>query len=203
MELLEEVADDVMIAAFVQAEFDSARFREPYRQGVRSFGVGRGGLIDHPDTANAVANGRRRALLRAVRGYGAGQYLFRGWPADVRWWRACVALAELAKLRYAHYQTWVDLTKGTRLIGDGAANVDTVPVGENANANIKAVARAVTSGVRYPALIFVAQSVEGPLVLVEGHTRATAYVLAGIPDPVDILVGISADMASWFYWEQA
>jgi hypothetical protein len=200
VDFIRQVSDDAMIAAFVQAEFDSARFQAPYRQGLQLLGVGRGGLIDHPDLGNQIANARRRSLLRAVRGYGTGQYLFKDWPANVEWWRVRTALDELKTYKFAHYQTWVDLTKGTRLVQDGAANVDVVPVAENANANIKAVAQLVRNGQRFPELILVAQNKDGAMVLVEGHTRATAYVLAGAPDPIDCLLGISSAMPGWFYW---
>ena len=202
MKLLDQVADDVMVAAFVKAEFDSARFGEHYRQILQGLGGDRGRVIDHPDTTNSEANDQRRTLLRGVRGYGIGTALFTGWPTDVQWWRARVELDDLAGLRYADYSTWVDLSKGSRLIGDGAANVDTVIVGENANANINAVAAGVTSGRRFPELIFVAETSEGPFVLVEGHARATAYVIAGEPDPVEVLVGVSPDIQSWIFWGQ-
>lgn len=201
MVFLDQVADDVMIAAFVKAEFDSARFQAAYRQETGHLNVAQGDLIDQPDTANREANDRRRRLLRAVRGYNAGRYLFQGWPTDVQWWRARVALDELARFKYAQYQTWVDLSKGSRLVRDGAANVDTVLVGENANANIKAVAAAVRAGRRFPELLLVAETLQGHFVLVEGHVRATAYVIARAPDPVDVLVGVSPNIKSWFYWE--
>ena len=61
MDYQEQVSDDWMVAAFVQAEFDSARFKDAYRQAFRALGVGRGGLIDHPDTSNPLANHRRRS----------------------------------------------------------------------------------------------------------------------------------------------
>jgi hypothetical protein len=200
VEFVEQVIEDHMVAAFVQAEIDSARFSKPYREGLKYLGVGRGGLVDRPDLTNKTANDRRRLLLREIRGYGVEKYLFRGWPTDIEWWRVQVLLDELKTFKFANYQTWIDLTKGTRLVSDGAANVDTVPVAENANANIKAVAALVRQGHRFPNLILLAQQQEGPFVVMEGHTRATAYVLAGDPDPVDCLLGISQLMNSWFYW---
>jgi len=200
VEFVERVTEDHMVAAFVQAEIDSARFSKPYREGLRYLGVGRGGLIDTPDLSNENANEGRRFLLRGVRGYGIEQFLFRGWPGDIEWWRFTVSLDELKDFKYAHHQTWIDFTKGTRLVGDGAANVDVVPAGENTNANIKAVAARSRNGTRFPELIVLAQQKDGPFVLMEGHTRATAYILAGAPEPVDCLLGLSPHMNSWFYW---
>jgi hypothetical protein len=200
VEFVERVTEDHMVAAFVRAEFDSARFAKPYRDGVKELRVNPRGLIDKPDLSNQRANENRRLLLRGVRGYGIEQALFRGWPADVEWWRVRVSLEELGAFKYAHYQTWLDLTKGSRLVSDGAANVDTVPAGEEVNAHIRAVAPLVSAGRHYPELILVAREREGPVVVMEGHTRATAYIIAGAPDPVDCLLGISPHMDSWFYW---
>lgn len=191
-----------MVAAFVRAEIDSARFSRPYQDGLRSLRVRRRDLVSRPNLNNPVANEQRRFLLRGVRGYGINKFLFQGWPANVEWWRVRVALEELSTFQYAHYATWLTLSGGTRLVRDGANNVDTVPAPENTNANIKAVAALVRRGQRFPELILIAREREGPIVVMEGHTRATAYVITGLPDPVDCLLGISPHMDSWFYWGQ-
>jgi hypothetical protein len=73
---------------------------------------------------------------------------------------------------------------------DGAKRVEAIQVGENANENIKAVADDLRAGKRYPELIAV-ESEGGFLILVEGHTRATAYVLARIAEPIEAFVGSS------------
>lgn len=200
MEFLNKVTEDHMVAAFVRAEIDSARFSNPYRQLLAQLRVGRGGLIDRPDLSNEAANKRRRFLLRMVRGYQANQFLFRGWPDGVEWWRVNVPLDELKSFKYAHYQTWIDFTKGSRLVADGAANVDTVPAGEDTNANIKVVAALAKSGREFAEIILLAQQKTGPVVVMEGHTRATAYVIARRPNPVTCLLGLSSLMNEWFYW---
>ena len=187
-----------MVAAFVRAEFDSARFKAGYRDGLRALGVGRGGLIDNADLANQKANQRRRFLLR-FRGY-PDDFLFRGWPSGVEWRSVRLSLDELATTRYANYDTWIRLSGGTRLIREGAANVDKITVAENANAHIKSVANLVREGLRFPELILVGRSLDQPFVLMEGHTRATAYLLAGAPDSVDCLLGTSPGMAGWAWW---
>lgn len=108
----------------------------------------------------------------------------------------------IANSQVCALQTWLDLTNGTRLVGDGAANIDTVPATENINANVKAVAALVRAGRRFPELILIARQREGPKVVMEGHTRATAYVIAGAPDLVECFLGISPQIGSWFYWDQ-
>jgi hypothetical protein len=61
------------------------------------------------------------------------------------------------------------------------------------------VAKAVAAGQRYPELITVEAS-DGALILVEGHTRATAYVVAALPEPVACFVGSSRRMRIWAFY---
>ena len=44
--------------------------------------------------------------------------MFRGWPADVEWWRAEVTRAELADFKYCDYPSWNALTEGSRLVNE-------------------------------------------------------------------------------------
>jgi hypothetical protein len=50
-----------------------------------------------------------------------------------------------------------------------------------------------------PELIAVTTPARTPLVLVEGHTRLTAYALFPeyLPEELEILLGISAQMKQW------
>ncbi len=61
---------------------------------------------------------------------------------------------------------------GSRLVVDGANNVDSVDTAEDTNKNIKGVADELKRGKRYPELIAVHGDCED-IILVEGHTRAT------------------------------
>jgi hypothetical protein len=71
------------------------------------------------------------------------------------------------------------------------------------------VAREVAAGRQYPPLIFagessttgLGESSTTGLVLVEGHTRATAYFLE-MPDEaeIEVIVGSSGVMRSWAFY---
>jgi hypothetical protein len=197
MQTIGPVAEDEMILAFLSAEFHSPRFKAAIRQALG----GDAAPIYWPRLNDDAENARRRQALGAVRGYGTGQYLFRNFPGDVEWYRIALTRDDLGAVMYANYPTWVWLSGGSRLVRDGAANVDAIQVPENANENIRAVARELRGGPSYPEMILVADSPGGQLVLVEGHTRATAYFLTSAPpDEIEVLAGYSASMAHWAFY---
>jgi hypothetical protein len=188
-----------VILAFLQAEIDSARFGPSYAAVLSNFGLERGLIVDQPDLKSDKENRIRRELLTAVRGYGNRTFLFQGFRQDVTWRKVAITNEEVGKLKYAKYDTWLQFSNGSRLVIDGAKGVDTIQVGENANENIVAVANDLRSGKRYPALIAV-ESEGGFLILVEGHTRATAYFLAQVGEPMEILVDSSQQMKLWAFY---
>lgn len=191
--------EDEVVLAFLKAEIDSPRFGPVYAGILQNSGLNRNALLDGASLSSAKDNRIRIELLRAVRGYRADAYLFRGFPADTRWRRIQLAAADIRKLKYANFPTWTQLSGGTRLVADGARNTDHVQTAESANVNIKAVAKALVAGQRYPELV-AAEAHDSSLILVEGHTRATAYVVAGFAGPVDCFVGSSPSMHTWAFY---
>jgi hypothetical protein len=66
------------------------------------------------------------------------------------------------------------------------------------------MAQAVAEGVRLPPLILVTPGGPGgdDLVVLEGHVRLTAFMLARdrLPPELEVLVGSSARMPDWDCW---
>ena len=182
-----------MVLAFLRAEIASPRFGEIVRRCLGLLGSDRR-LIDNADVADVRQNGVRKELLGCFRGYGKDAFLFRGFPNDTKWRRVVLDAKDLHTLLYAKEASWIEFSDGTRLVSVGAMNADKNPMGEGA----KAVATAVRQGMRFPELIVV-QSDGDSLILVEGATRATAYVLAE-SKAVEVLVGSSAIMARWAFY---
>jgi hypothetical protein len=193
------VAEDEVVLAFLKAEIDSPRFGPIYVDILQNSELDRTALIERANLSSDADNRTRLELLKTVRGYRADAYLFRNFPADTRWRRVDLTPVDVGNLKYANFPTWTKLSGGTRLVADGARNIDRIQTAENANANIKAVAKAVAAGQRYPELITVEAS-DGALILVEGHTRATAYVVAALPEPVACFVGSSRRMRIWAFY---
>jgi hypothetical protein len=190
--------ENEMILAFLRAEIDSSRFGTAYAQILSNSRIDRQWLIDRADLNSDGENRARKELLGLVRGFGNDSFLFRGFPPGVQWRRVGLEPTDWNKVKYANYPTWVSLSGGTRVVADGAKNIDSVLV-EDANENIKAVAAGVRSGKRYAELIGV-DGVSGDIILAEGHTRATAYALAQLPKCVECIVGSSPNMATWAFY---
>jgi hypothetical protein len=166
---------DQMVLAFLRAEIDSPRFGEKYKKcfdHLQAFQITRQALIDNANLDSARDNAQRIEILKAVRGYRGNNFLFTRFPNDVRWSRVGLEPADWIRVKYANYRTWIELSGGTRLIADGAKNINSVIAEEETNENVKAVVAELGRGKRYPELIGV-RNHNDEIVLIEGHTRAT------------------------------
>jgi hypothetical protein len=191
--------EDDVVLAFLQAEIDSARFGSLYQATLANSRLDRVSVIDNPDRNSQQANQIRRELLRLIRGYGAGQFLFAGFPIDVTWRRVALEQTDLPKLKYAKCPPWIELSRGTRLVIEGATNIGSDTPAEDAAVNIRAVAEDLKRGKRYAELIGV-DGQSGEIILMEGHTRATAYAVAQLPDRIECIVGSSPSMSRWAFY---
>jgi hypothetical protein len=195
--VLTDSNENEMVLAFLRAEFHSPRYKQWIRQALGHDAS----LLNRPRLDDAAENAARKRVLSGFRGFGANTLLFTGFPMDARWVRVEASAAEVADMKYAKHETWITLSGGSRTVRDGAANVDKIPTGEDANANIRAVVREVQRGQSYPPLIAAAMSSDDKHVLLEGHTRATAYVRALQADaPVELIVAYSPNMAMWGFY---
>ncbi|HZS64619.1 MAG TPA: hypothetical protein VFA53_09000, partial [Xanthobacteraceae bacterium] len=172
--------------AFLRAQIDSPRWGKPYRAWLRRRGLSRRQLIDRADLSDAGQNAARVRLLGL-----ATNNILNGLPAGTAWTRRMIAPAELGRLKYINADPWLSLSGRTRLVADGARNLDTVAAKDgrlDINAHVRAVMKALRTGQAFPELILV-EGENGGLILLEGHARATAYVAAGITTPVAAFVG--------------
>lgn len=190
-----------MVLAFLRAEVDSPRFGAIYRQHldrVNALGITRERLIENADLNSSQDNTLRIEFLKAVRGYRANNFLFRFFPDDATWRLVGVEPADWISVRYGNHPTWTALSRGTRVVTDGARNIDSIIV-QDANDNIRALAIELGKGKRYPELIGVDDDDNG-IILIEGHSRATAYALARLQETVPCIVGSSTHMKDWVFY---
>lgn len=192
--------EDDMIAAFVSAEIGSSRWDEKYIiPRLRRYNIPRS-VIDEPNTRDEHENKMRRAVFADYRGY-PNNLLFTGFPAGVTWRRVRLEPADFQRMRCAkEMTTLLPLSGPTRLITDAARNFsDGVPAAARM-AQVTEIISAIKRGATFGPLI-AAEDHDGSLILIEGHSRAIAYVIAGATGTgVEALVGTAATFKGWHFY---
>ena len=190
--------ENEMVLAFLKAEIDSPRFREAYQNLIEQSGLNKSELIDTASLSDPYQNAARRDLLGDARGYGNNVYLFAGFPKNVTWRRVRITPDDYNSLMYVNDPSWVDLSGGSRKVVDGARNLGSIAGDDGLISSIQAVADFLKKGQHYPELIAV--EAEKDIVLVEGHIRATAYVLATLDLEFEVILGSSLMMHNWVFY---
>jgi hypothetical protein len=125
---------------------------------------------------------------------------FIGFPTDVRWERVALTKEELKQVRYIEYDYWEELSGGTRMAVDGAKNALAGRVVFRVSGDgLVYMANELRRGVQFPPLILVAKAVDAYLVVMEGHVRLTAYLIAPeyILGELEAIIGYSEHIADW------
>jgi len=188
-----------MVLVFLKAEIDSPRFGSTYRTILANSELDRRSVIDDPDLSSEQGTLIRRELLKLVRGYGTSQALFRGFPHNVQWRRVLLDQTDLSKLKYANEPSRVALSSGSRLVSQGSENVGSGNSTGDTVVNTRAIVEDFKRGKVFPELIGVDRAA-GEIILMEGHTRATAYALAKVPSQIECIVGSSVSMSNWAFY---
>lgn len=188
-----------IILAFLKAEVDSPRFGAYLLPQLAPTGFSRQQLIDNADLDDQRQNVVRRAILQAYRGFGANNWLFRGFPDDVAWRRTEIEPTDHERLRFANVPEWVQLSDETRLVGQLARKLSDDAIPPDLVGHIKAIQNALTAGKQLPELI-AAEGSGGTLILVEGHCRATAFVSLGWKENIPIFLASSSSMNRWQWY---
>jgi len=199
MRQLRPSSEAEMVALFLCTELPAARFRDRLRALLERDGLPERVITD-PDLDDDAENQARLRLLTEHREYGTRTGLFDGFPDDVRWQWMAITPAELARVRYVDYDYWVELSGGTRLAVDAAPRIraGVAPFGVSSDWAL-GMAQEVARGARFPPLILVTTGPGGDLVVLEGHARLTAFMLARdrLPPELEVLVGSSPAMTRW------
>jgi hypothetical protein len=188
-------SEDEVVVAFLWAEVDSPKWGPHYAPMLVAHHLGRHGLVAAADLSEPTANVARKALLSAVRGYGRGESLFQGFPADTSWRRVSIEPSDLSRLKCINHDAqWLRLTGGTRLVRDAARNLDSDP---DVATRVRDTVHKI--GQRAPmADLVVVEAEDGALIIVEGHTRATAYAVLS-DRSFAAFVGTSPLMSQWVF----
>jgi hypothetical protein len=115
----------------------------------------------------------------------------------------CATAEPMTRRARADYDYWIELSGGTRLAADAAPRIRAgiAPFGVPSD-RLLGMAQAVADGARFPPLILVTTGPGGALVVLEGHARLTAFMLAReqLPLELEVLTGSSPAMTRWDCW---
>jgi len=197
------VSESEVVLTFVRAEIEAPRYRNWYLNALRDIQGSHTKLIDDADLSNDSDNAARAYLLGAVRGYRRNAMLFKGFPDKVSWRRCEVEVTELGEFLYANFATLLELSGASRRVSEGAKKALIVPQTFSAAcqdmvSGISPIIRRIEVGHQFEDCIAVRDGRFNTVVLVDGHTRATAYVAAQKPKRTRVLVGTSAVMHEWW-----
>jgi hypothetical protein len=203
--IMNEISEDEMIASFLIAEALSPRFKGMISKFAKDLGIKRSVILS-PNLASAQENKARKKILNAHRGY-IGSALFEGFPKDVKWKKVKISPKALLRTKYIGGSEWVKLSKGSCLAIDGAQSIlDGEGIEGNNTKRFFEVTKQVNKGAVLPPLIFVTSN-NKTLIVLEGHTRLTAYFMAYLTSGKDLIsggfeaiVGYSENLSDWRYY---
>jgi len=158
--------------------------------------------ITHPDLADPIANADRRRVFARYRGYGAGgaSYLTDFPDTGVAWSWVILSRNELLDSRYIRYTRWTKLSAGTRSPRVAADRILAGATTPDHDVEVfLTLADRLRAGLMVPPLILVSADDGATRVVLEGHTRITAYALApeAIPAEIPVILGTSPAIANW------
>lgn len=132
----------------------------------------------------------REEALAGTRGWRMGG-LFDGFPDDIAWFRAALTRDEVLAIRYINWDWWLRISDGTRLPTVAAERIRAA----GDAAWHEPIAARLRDGTAHD-LIVVGS---GPRVLVEGHTRLTAYAVwpECLPPELEVFLGDSPRIEEW------
>jgi hypothetical protein len=205
MDDLGMATENQVILAWLQAEIESVAFQQ-YLAGdppnavylAKALRAARSPNLRDPDQ-----NELRRKIVVKTHGFGLGIKSFEGLANDIVWRRARLSSHEVGEMVYASgHAAWTALAPVTRKVAEGAANVGHVFTGDQTNMLVLALAVRICDSKPMPALpeIISLRRPDGRLVIMEGHTRATAIMLEAHRIPqTNVYIGDSPSVTSWAY----
>ncbi len=192
-----------VVLAFLKAEIDYSDSRQWIHQNLQALGLSRQELIDRADLCNDYHNAVRAQLLE-YRGYltrGSRGGLFIGFPSKVDWRRVELEPTDFGRLRYiANDAGWDSLSNRTRSPQVVADKVACQQVPEKFATKVAEIRETLSRGETLTELV----AVEGEgntLILIEGAHRITAYVGLNWQANIPAIIGRSALMPKWRWYE--
>jgi hypothetical protein len=132
-----------------------------------------------PNLDDDIENGHRSSILLEYRPWLAYSDVLKAWPPNATWQWVALTRKEFEELHYITYDYWDELSGGTHLVREGARSVrNGTVIFEVPNDRFWEVASQIEAGETLLPLIIFSAVGDRVCTLIEGHLRATGYLLA-------------------------
>ncbi len=172
METIKKSSAEEATLEWLKAELNSERFSGDLRNAIKSLGYDES-IITEAQLTSRSENEARWRILKSYR-----TWLDRDFD-NYEWEQVELSREEVANLNYIDYSYWNELSGQTHKVGRAATNVAEGKIAfEVPNDRFFAVAEAVAAGTSLPPLVVVSGDDLSTGEILEGHLRATGYMLA-------------------------
>lgn len=173
MKIIRPSSTSEVVLLWLQAEIESERFSDEIKSSLRKYHLPEA-IITKANLKDSTEESSRLRVLHDSHSWLSVDL------SQYEWSLAELETAEVGDLNYVDYSYWNELSSGTHRVSRAAENIrkDKI-VFEVKNDYFWSIARAFENGVSFLPAIIVEN--EGDLEILEGHARATGYLLAGKP----------------------
>jgi hypothetical protein len=176
MKTLKKSTQKEMIHAWLLAEVNSTRFSDKLARA-----LGRTGhsakVISKADLSSAKDNKARREILRSYRGN------FWNGLKGRKWQLVELNQDDVKNIKYTNDGYWIELSKGTRLVGEAADYINSVTEDpDNLFSRFRDLAADIKSGFNPPPVVLIHHQAADYIEVLEGHLRTTSFVMSEVKD---------------------
>ena len=172
MKLISDSSKEQAILEWLKAEMDSARFSNDLHIAIKKLGYDEE-IVTQPDLNNKQENAMRWQILKSFRTWLDKDF------GDYDWELVELDKDDVSNLNYIDYSYWNELSDNSRKVGRAAENiVNGKVVFEVPNDRFHLVANDFESGLDFDPIIVVSNHNDNQGEILEGHLRATGYVLS-------------------------
>lgn len=194
---MKSISEDEMILEFLLAEALSSRF-----EGYVYAAIPNPKLLYEANLQDVEENKLRKEALN-YRGYADREFLFAGLQQEIEWFKNKLSKSKLLDIKYAQYPTWLTLSENTRRPDIAAKNIKPGMIINNEPlSHIFEIEKKIKNNENIYRLICIRQKGSEKIVVLEGHSRLTAYAIAypNIPNNIEIILGEAEDLSSYAFY---
>jgi len=192
--------ENEMVYEFLKMEIESDRYAEQIKAVLKEICIDTA-IITNGNIMSDDENILRAEILKRFRGW-PSEELFANFPAKIDWVWAEFDRDDISKIFYIEYSYWNELSNYT---GSPLEAAKTIRAGraiyDLPNDDFLEDARKLREGHTFPPMIFLTDESESRYIILEGHSRMTAYGLE--PDcfeNVPVLLGYCSneELDEWY-----